>query len=65
MKTLFTFSEAEIQRLANLSEQEKRDIYFSAFGKQFDSADRKIPALPIDVAVRVAVRKLHKCEESC
>lgn len=58
MRKLFMISESEKERLLNLSEQEKRDIYFSAFGKQFDSQERKIPPLPIDLAVRVAVRKL-------
>ena len=60
MKTLFIISESEKARLLALSEQEKRDIYFSAFGKQFDDQERKIPPLPIDLAVRVAVRKLHQ-----
>jgi len=59
MKKLFIMSESEKRKLLSLSEQEKRDIYFSAFGKQFDDPERKIPLLPIDIAVRVAVRQLQ------
>jgi hypothetical protein len=59
MRKLFSISESEKKRFLSLSEQEKRDIYFSAFGKQFDSPERKIPPLPIDIAVRVAVRQLQ------
>jgi hypothetical protein len=44
------------------TEKEKREVYKLAFGKEYDSADRKQHPLPIDIATMVAMRKLETDE---
>jgi len=41
------------------TEKEKREVYKLAFGKEYDSTDRKQLPLPIDMATIVAMRKLE------
>lgn len=41
------------------TEKEKREVYKLAFGKEYDSKDRKQMPLPIDMATTVAMRKLE------
>ena len=42
------------------SESEKRMLYKIAFGKEFDDINRKLSALPIDLAVKIALHKIQK-----
>ena len=42
------------------SESEKRMLYKIAFGKEFDDPNRKMSALPIDFAVKIALNKIQK-----
>lgn len=44
------------------TETEKRNVYLLAFGKEYDSKDRKQMPLPLDIACIVAMRKLEKDE---
>jgi len=41
-----------------ITEAEMRQTYFNAFGKEFDSHDRKQLPLPIEIAYLVADKKL-------
>jgi hypothetical protein len=45
---------------SKVSEKDMREIYFQAFGKQYDSEDRKQAPLPLDIAYLVALNKLKR-----
>ena len=42
-----------------VTEKEMRETYVKAFGKEYDSADRKQLPLPIEIAYAVAINKLN------
>ena len=50
----------KIKKKIPQTEQEKRDCYFEAYGKQYDDPKRKQHPLPIDIACAVAMRVLEK-----
>tara|TARA_R110002020_G_scaffold9520_5_gene37295 strand:+ start:1828 stop:1971 length:144 start_codon:yes stop_codon:yes gene_type:complete len=43
-----------------MNEQEKRNIYKKAFGKEYDDKTRKQSPLPLDIAYKVALNKINK-----
>ncbi len=43
-----------------ITEAEMRATYVLAFGKEYDSPDRKQLPLPLDIAYLVAVNKLNR-----
>jgi hypothetical protein len=45
---------------SKVSEKDMREVYFQAFGKQYDSADRKQAPLPLNIAYLVALNKLKR-----
>jgi hypothetical protein len=45
---------------SKVSEKDMREVYFQAFGKEYDSADRKQAPLPIEIAYLVALQKLER-----
>ena len=45
---------------SKVSEKDMREVYFQAFGKEYDSADRKQAPLPLDIAYLVALNKLKR-----
>ncbi len=45
---------------SKVSEKDMREVYFQAFGKEYDSADRKQAPLPLEIAYLVAKNKLKK-----
>jgi hypothetical protein len=45
---------------SKVSEKDMREVYFQAFGKQYDSDDRKQAPLPLDIAYLVALNKLKR-----
>ena len=49
---------------SSVSEQEMRATYVKAYGKEYDSADRKQLPLPLHMAYTVALRKLNP-EKKC
>jgi hypothetical protein len=42
------------------TDQEKKDVYKTAFGKEYDDPSRKQHPLPLSIAYEVAVHKLKK-----
>ncbi len=42
-----------------ITESEMKETYIEAFGKEYDSKDRKQPPLPLEIAYLVAVRVLE------
>ena len=45
---------------SKVSEKDMREVYFQAFGKEYDSADRKQAPLPLEIAYRTARNKLMR-----
>lgn len=45
---------------SKVSEKDMREVYFQAFGKEYDSADRKQAPLPLEIAYLVALKKLKR-----
>ena len=46
------------------TEKEMRAVYVEAFGKEFDSPERKQPALPLEVAYKIALDKLGRGQDT-
>jgi hypothetical protein len=45
---------------SKVSEKDMREVYFQAFGKEYDSANRKQAPLPLEIAYFVAINKLKR-----
>jgi hypothetical protein len=45
---------------SKVSEKDMREVYFQAFGKEYDSADRKQAPLPLEIAYLMALNKLKR-----
>ena len=45
---------------SKISEKMMREVYFKAFGKEYDSLDRKQTPLPLEIAYKVALNKLKR-----
>ena len=45
---------------SKVSEKDMREVYFQAFGKEYDSADRKQAPLPLEIAYLTALNKLKR-----
>lgn len=45
---------------SKVSEKDMREVYFKAYGKEYDSADRKQAPLPLEIAYLVALNKLKR-----
>lgn len=45
---------------SKVSEKEMRETYLRAFGKEFDSDDRKQPSMPLKIAYLVSLKKLRR-----
>ena len=45
---------------SKVSEKDMREVYFQAFGKEYDSADRKQAPLPLEIAYIIALKKLKR-----
>jgi len=45
---------------SKISEKTMREVYFKAFGKEYDSSDRKQTPLPLEIAYRVALNRLKR-----
>ena len=44
----------------DISEQQMRETYVKAYGQEYDSPNRKQTPLPLELAYKVALRKLNK-----
>ena len=47
-----------------ITEEEMRKTYVMAFGKEYDSKDRKQLPLPLEIAYIVSVKKLKRLVET-
>jgi len=45
---------------SKVSEKDMREVYFQAFGKEYDGKHRKTPPLPLEIAYIIAINKLKK-----
>lgn len=54
------FSKEDGGGVDDVSENEMRETYVKAFGKEFDSEDRKQAPLPLNIAYQVALEKIKR-----